>query len=199
MRKPEAERLKQARLAAGWVTAAEAARAYGWPVSTYLGHENGSRGYRLEDAKKYARAFHVANGASHLLLGTSQGRQAAAMLPVVSFVGPGGTVFDAAGPLDEIEAPPNCPAGAFAVRVRGDSWHPVYEDGDTLVCVEEPDVESLLYRRAIVDTADGRRMVKQIARGPAAGRYTLMSTNAPPIEDVRIERAARIKFVIPRA
>lgn len=39
-----ADRLKQARLDAGFRTAADAYRHFGWIQSTYLGHENGSRG-----------------------------------------------------------------------------------------------------------------------------------------------------------
>lgn len=37
----------------------DAARAFGWTVSTYLGHENGDRNPSRAAAKKYARAYHV--------------------------------------------------------------------------------------------------------------------------------------------
>jgi len=40
-------------------TATEAARAFGWNVSTYLGHENGDRTPSRETAKRYGRAYHV--------------------------------------------------------------------------------------------------------------------------------------------
>jgi hypothetical protein len=53
------ERLQKARENAGYPTATAAAEAFGWPVSTYLGHENGSRGFRTEAAHRYARAFGV--------------------------------------------------------------------------------------------------------------------------------------------
>lgn len=61
-------RLKEARLAAGFETAASAAKHFGWNPSTYAGHENGFRGYKLRDAEKYADAFSTT--ADWLLLGT---------------------------------------------------------------------------------------------------------------------------------
>jgi len=40
-----ADRLRSARLKAGFETAKEAAEAMGVPASTYIGHENGNRGF----------------------------------------------------------------------------------------------------------------------------------------------------------
>ena len=54
-----AERLRIARIRAGFETAKEAAEAMGFPVSTYLAHENGSRGYPASKAFTYARKFKV--------------------------------------------------------------------------------------------------------------------------------------------
>src|SRR5688572_4884929 len=52
-----AERLRIARLRAGFSTGKEAAEAMGFPVSTYLAH--GSRGYPAPKAATYARKFKV--------------------------------------------------------------------------------------------------------------------------------------------
>lgn len=54
-----ADRLRIARLRAGFKTGKEAAEAMGFPVSTYLAHENGSRGYPAPKAATYARKFKV--------------------------------------------------------------------------------------------------------------------------------------------
>jgi hypothetical protein len=54
-----AERLRIARMRAGYDTGKEAAEALGFPVSTYLAHENGSRGYPATKAFTYARKFKV--------------------------------------------------------------------------------------------------------------------------------------------
>lgn len=51
------ERLQQAREERGYATGTAAAEAFGWPISTYLGHENGSRGLRADAARRYAAAL----------------------------------------------------------------------------------------------------------------------------------------------
>lgn len=54
-----AERLRIARLRAGFTTGKEAAESMGVRVSTYLGHENGSRGIKPGMATRYAKKFKV--------------------------------------------------------------------------------------------------------------------------------------------
>lgn len=54
-----AHRLREAREAAGYATAGDAAKAFGWAYPTYAGHENGSRGVRPDLIRRYARAFKV--------------------------------------------------------------------------------------------------------------------------------------------
>lgn len=66
-----AERLRIARLRAGFETGKEAAEAMGFPVSTYLSHENGSRGYPAKKAAIYARKFKVRE--QWLLYGVGEG------------------------------------------------------------------------------------------------------------------------------
>lgn len=64
------ERLKQARKAAGYKNATEAAHGMGINRVTYIAHENGNRGIGPEAAQKYANAFSVS--AEWLLYGTEQ-------------------------------------------------------------------------------------------------------------------------------
>ncbi len=52
------DRLREARLAAGYASATEAASAMGKPSPTYLSHENATRGFTRE-ATSYARFFSV--------------------------------------------------------------------------------------------------------------------------------------------
>ena len=54
-----AARLRIARLRAGYKTGKDAAEALGFPVSTYLSHENGSRGISASKAYTYARKYKV--------------------------------------------------------------------------------------------------------------------------------------------
>ncbi|EFO29121.1 putative helix-turn-helix domain-containing protein [Roseibium sp. TrichSKD4] len=53
------ERLQFARQQAGFPTASDAARALGVSVPTYSAHENGSRSFKEDKARKYARRFGV--------------------------------------------------------------------------------------------------------------------------------------------
>ena len=57
-----ADRLRTARKDAGFSSAAAAAAARGWTVPTYTSHENATRGFGVDEAKKYARAFRVNAG-----------------------------------------------------------------------------------------------------------------------------------------
>lgn len=52
------DRLREARKQR-YDSAADAARAFGWTVSTYTHHENGTREYDHAQAQKYGRAFRV--------------------------------------------------------------------------------------------------------------------------------------------
>lgn len=62
MGKTKAERLKAAREKAGYDSAADAARAFNWTESAYRHHENGTRGFGPDAAKKYGQAFRVTPG-----------------------------------------------------------------------------------------------------------------------------------------
>lgn len=69
------ERLKAARIRSGYRSAAEAARANGWAVPTYCGHENGGRNFDADWAKKYGAAF--TTDPAWLLLGNESGARGA--------------------------------------------------------------------------------------------------------------------------
>ena len=66
-----AARLRQAREMAGFKSAAEAIECFGFTASTYMAHENGQNGIRVEPAQMYASAFGV--DAGWLLAGTGLG------------------------------------------------------------------------------------------------------------------------------
>lgn len=61
------QRLMAARERAGFATASEAARRYGWNENTYRSHENGERGLRPDVAARYAAAFKVSP--AYILIG----------------------------------------------------------------------------------------------------------------------------------
>ena len=53
------ERLRQARIAAGFATATDAIEHCGWKGSTYRAHENGQNNFKVDDADRYGKAYGV--------------------------------------------------------------------------------------------------------------------------------------------
>lgn len=53
------DRLRNARVKAGFASAAEAARQHGWGIASYRHHENGTRSVGIDQAMTYANAFEV--------------------------------------------------------------------------------------------------------------------------------------------
>lgn len=126
-------------------------------------------------------------------------------IPVVGYVGAGAQVlpfndYPHGDGMDHIERPPFVHGRAVAVEVQGDSLFPVAEDGWRLVYTGERSLseEDVLNRLCVVMLLDGRCLVKRVTRGTMPQRYHLLSTNAPVIEDVEIEWAARVKAIVPR-
>lgn len=64
-RETAAQRLREARIRAGYGSAREAAEAFGFTTSTLTSHENNTREYDIATALRYAKAFKV--NAGHLL------------------------------------------------------------------------------------------------------------------------------------
>lgn len=100
-----ADRLKAARTKAGFKSATAAAKAFGWTESTYLGHENGSRGLQIDAAQRYSRAFRVSW--NHLMTGAKD--EANESSPGTPVLGHLGVQTDAAPPVPEA---PILPVGA---------------------------------------------------------------------------------------
>lgn len=186
-----ARRLRQAR-ALKFATSVEAAAAYGFNPNTLRSNENGNKPFGRDAAVRYAQAFGVR--IDWLLRGSGPMRHRSVNLtPVEGLVGAGAAVFPIdEGAFDPIEPPFGVPENAVAYVVRGDSMYPAYSDGTFLIAVPIEDINSLLHRRAIVTLDDGRRYVKDIGPGSAAGLYTLYSHNAAPIPDVRIVSGSRV-------
>lgn len=65
----KAQRLRDARIAAGFGSARSAALSFGWGISTYTAHENGQNEFDADRAREYAKAFKTKP--EWLLLGTT--------------------------------------------------------------------------------------------------------------------------------
>jgi phage repressor protein C with HTH and peptisase S24 domain len=193
------DRLKRARVNAGFASAAAAAESLGVKRYTYTQHENGTRGFKRDAAAHYARRFGVS--LTWLLTGRSE-PNAPGRTPVLGHVGAGATVniasTDAPQPLDHIDTPPGLNPDGAAVIVRGDSMYPTCEDGDILFYERRTsDVTGLLNRLCIVWLSDERILIKRLRRGSRSGYFTLESANVnmPPIEDVAVLSAAPVSWI----
>jgi phage repressor protein C with HTH and peptisase S24 domain len=188
------DRLRRARIQAGYKSAQAFCDAAGLEGFVYRSHESGRRAFDPEQAAAYAKKLKVPP--EWLLYARSAPQWA--YVPVVGYVGAGAQVYPLATDehIDSIEPPPGCPEGAFALVIRGDSMYPSLSDGDMLVCVHYP-AEHLLGKRAVVDLSTGERLVKRISPGARPNTYTLLSDNAPPIPDVTITASARILWIAP--
>lgn len=139
-----AERLKLARLDAGYKTARDAATALGVPYSTYAGHENGSRDFDADDAERYARKFR--RPLEWLLTGKSSSQTPppsasnVAMVPITGIVR-AGTWQEAETGAHELQhfvpsALDTPPEWQYAFTVEGNSLNKIAAPGDTLVCLD---------------------------------------------------------------
>ena len=193
------ERLKKAREAAGYASAADFARAEGVGEATYRHHENGNRGLRLHQAERYARALRVDLG----WLLTGEGEREGAEIP-------GGRTI----PLASIDVLGAVQAGQwrealewdradwyqvaipinpryarfkqFGLEVRGDSMNEVYPHGSVVVCVKlmdlgqdpEPGQRVVCLRRS--ETGDLYEATVKELRRHSNGSYWLWPRSTNP-------------------
>lgn len=123
----------------------------------------------------------------------------AGMVPKVGYVGAGQEVVPfEADESEYVDAPPDSPPDTVAVEVRGASMLPAYEDGWLLYYSRRLPPHEMLNKRAVVQLADGRMLVKTVRRGTTPGYWNLASLNAYEIEDQVIEWAAPIDWIKPR-
>lgn len=133
----------------------------------------------------------------------------AIMVPVLGNIGAGGVVLFEGDPdaelydqenLPMVPRPPLVSGRLMALAVVGSSMLPKYEDGDIIYVRRDHDgiMPSYLNRYCAVRTADGGTYLKILSPGSQPGRYTLRSLNAPDMENVEVEWAARVAFVMPK-
>lgn len=144
-------RLREARQAAGFESASDAAREFGWQTSTYIHHENGTRAFPVEVAKRYARAFRV--NAAWLLGLEGSGRRGAAVVDfstdniveVTGSVAAGVWRESNEWPLPDrfklaLGPSPFTGARRFGLRVDGHSMDILFAPGTVLDCISIFDI-----------------------------------------------------------
>lgn len=119
-------------------------------------------------------------------------------------VGAGGEViFEAEEDPEapQVPRPPGASSSVMALLVVGASMLPKYEDGDIVYVRKE--VEGLrpayIGEYCVIRTSEGGTYLKLLAKGSQPGTYTLRSLNAPDMEDVQVDWASPVRWVMPRA
>lgn len=123
------------------------------------------------------------------------------MIPVIGYVGVGAEIYadenNPKGPgVDEVQSPyEGLSHLTVAVRVRGSSVAPAYNDGD-IIFFEETHIDymNLLGKDCVVFLADGRKFLKELRRTPD-GQWYLHSHNTDPIFGIDIKSVGKVKLV----
>lgn len=185
-------RLKDLRVEQGW-TQERAATEFGVSKSQYIKLERGDRRLNIEYIERAAKVFGV--GAGEVTSGPEK-------VPLMGMIGAGGEIspdFEQVPDegLEEIEVPFTLPGEMIALKVKGISMLPRYDDGDVIITWREQrrPTEYFLGREAAVRTFDGRRYLKRLQRGNHRG-FDLISFNDVPIEGVQIEWIGEIHIVL---
>lgn len=190
------ERLREARIAAGFESASDAAREFGWERSTYGHHENGTRPFNVEQAKRYARAFRVNPG---WLLALDKVQAVPISTEKERIVEVTGAV--AAGIWREtwewsqdrryevvVGRSPFPHARHWGLEVEGFSMDQLYQPGTILICASifdiklEPDTGDVVIVERV--RADGTRelTVKEFLRDEEDRRWLVPRSNKPEFQ-----------------
>jgi transcriptional regulator with XRE-family HTH domain len=121
---------------------------------------------------------------------------------VVGYVGAGAEInavdwHSRVGEIEAIEAPPGEILSTVAVIVRSDSLYPVYQDGDVIFYARDgmEDEASYLGRECVVKLANGPTLLKRVMRGSERGSYLLLSYNASPMDNIRLDWASPVRWI----
>ncbi|MAK83576.1 helix-turn-helix transcriptional regulator [Phenylobacterium sp.] len=197
------DRLRQARLDAGYETAAAAAEAFGWNRNTYASNENGNAPFSYRKAKDYAAAFGVSAEWLYDAAGPVRPSALAGYVPILGRVGanPEGVVLFATG-QDAGDLAPIPPGGtdkAAALRVVGHSMRGLADDGALIYFEDQrtPPTPDMLGHVVVVEVDTDEVLVKRLLRGSRSGLFDLESVAGPTRQDARLRWAAHITAIIP--
>lgn len=193
------ERLRKARKEKG-LSVDQLAQRTGYSGSGVRAIENGQNGLRPDAAQKFAPI--LGTTAAWLLTGDGDG-SGAEYVAIIGRVGAdneGSVVYttaDATGDVAPI--PPGGSTDSVALEVTGHSMRGFADDGALLYfeAQETPPTPDMLGYPCIVETEDGRVLLKRLLKGSRPGVYDLESQVGPTLSDVRLRWAAEITAIIP--
>lgn len=197
------ERLRDARVARGYETAAAAADTFGWNRNTYASNENGNAPFSYRKAKAYAAALGVRPEWLYDAAGPMRPSAEPGLVRIIGMVGanPEGIVLFSTGqePGDLAPIPPGGTERAVALRVAGHSMRGVADDGALIYFEDQrtPPTPDMLGHVVVVETDGDEVLVKRLLRGSRANVYDLESVAGPTRHDARLRWAAHITAIIP--
>jgi transcriptional regulator with XRE-family HTH domain len=196
-------RLRQARIAKGFETAAAAADAFGWNRNTYASNENGNALFSYRRARDYAAAFGVRPEWLYEAGGPMIPVAQPGLVRIIGKVGanPDGIVLFATGQelTDLVPIPPGGTEKAAALQVVGHSMRGVADDGALIYFEDQrtPPTADMLGHVVVVEVDTDEVLVKRLLRGSRPGYFDLESVAGPTRRDARLRWAAHITAIIP--
>ena len=205
-------RLKAARIARGFKTAAAAAEAFGWNRNTYSSNENGNAPFSFRRAKEYAAAF----GVDALMLYEGQvvdvaGAQTAPLalnpvgvfVPIVGDVGalPAGLLRfyegDEVGEL--VPLPPGGTERSVAIRSAGSGLQDYAPPGSILYFEDARSSIGAAALAAPVFVGEARGGVRLgfLLKGSSAGQYDLSCAGGEMLRNRKFAWAEHVTAIIP--
>lgn len=121
-------------------------------------------------------------------------------VPIVGHIGAGGEIiFEDMGVDDFVLRPPGISGTLIALVVKGSSMLPKYKEGDIIYIQRTHDgvLPEYIGEDCAVRLSGGETYIKQLIEGSQPRRFTLLSLNAPPMENVEVEWATLVRFVMP--
>lgn len=163
--------------------------------------QGGTQSLKGETEEKISAAY--GDSPDAIFAGQDRGGSKPALVRIMGRVGAdatGSVIMTTAHDLwDMVPPAPGATTKAVALDVRGDSMHTFAENGALIYFEDQraPLDPELIGVPCVVETEDGRVLVKRPKRGSEPGLYDLESDFGPVIKDVRLTWAAEIIAVVP--
>lgn len=126
-------------------------------------------------------------------------------VPVLGKVGAGGSILfayetETETDLPSVPRPPLVAGRLMALEVVGSSMLPKYEAGDVIYVRRDHEgvMPSYIGKYCAVRTSEGGTFLKLLAQGSQPNLYTLRSLNAEDMQDVELDWATPVIFVMPK-
>lgn len=193
-----AQRLQRARIAAGFTTASEAARAFGWNENTYRSHENGERGLKKSVAEKYAKSFKVNVG--QIMFGDAE-IDMRSRVSIVGEIGLGGHVKLPTRSSKKYDAQLGLMFNNFvrAFVVEQDANLVVFQPGDLLLVWALNTETDVIFGSYSIVEIDDKTLLRLVQKGSRRGLVHLEFPLMPTMVDASPSAISVVHAIVPQS